>query len=226
MLFVDGAFECEAVTPEQFDRLLESGWRHFGAYFYRYARVWHEAGPFRVLPLRLDLLRFSLSKSQKRVLAKNRDARVVIRDAAISAEKEAMFLQHRRRFRENIPSSLEDFFSAEPATTPCVNQEICVYLDDRLIAVSFLDLGRQATSAVYAMFDLAYARRSLGIFTMLEAIRYSRERGSRYYYPGYAYYEPSFYDYKKNFTGLEYLDWRRGWLPFAPPGCRSEIDHR
>jgi arginine-tRNA-protein transferase len=82
-----------------------------------------------------------------------------------------------------------------------------------LIAVSFLDIGEASTSAVYAMFGLRYSRRSLGIFTMLEAIRYSGELGCRYYFPGYAYEEPSFYDYKKNFTGLEYLDWRRGWLP-------------
>ena len=64
------------------------------------------------------------------------------------------------------------------------------------------------------MFHLSHAKRSLGIFTMLEAIRYSRDLGCRYYYPGYAYEEPSFYDYKKNFTGLEALDWRRGWRPW------------
>ena len=71
-----------------------------------------------------------------------------------------------------------------------------------------LDVGQTATSAVYAMFDPAHSRRSLGIFTMLEAIRYSRERGRRHYYPGYACVEPSVYDYKKNFAGLEHYDWR------------------
>jgi hypothetical protein len=24
------------------------------------------------------------------------------------------------------------------------------------------------------------------------------------------------YDYKKNFTGLEYLDWEAGWKPYKP----------
>ena len=228
MLYFDSAFECEVTAPEQMDRLWEQGWRHFGTYFFRYPVAVHDDGIFRVMPLRLDLQRFVLSRSQKRVLAKNRDDRVLIRDASITAEKEALFYHHRRRFREHIPDSLHDFFSAEPATVPCRNREIGVYLDGRLIAVSFLDIGKRSTSAVYAMFELAESRRSLGIFTMLEAIRYSQELGCRYYYPGYAYHEPSFYDYKKNFTGLEALDWRRGWMPLRrlPPGLRASAPDR
>jgi leucyl-tRNA---protein transferase len=55
---------------------------------------------------------------------------------------------------------------------------------------------------------------------MLHSIQFSRERGRRYYYPGYAYYEPFAYDYKKRLTGLEYLDWDAGWKPYvnAAPG--------
>jgi leucyl-tRNA---protein transferase len=165
--------------------------------------------------LRLDLQRFYPSRSQKRVAAKNRDVQIIIRDSSITPEKEELFVQHRQRFKENVPTSLYDFFSERPASVPCPNREICVYREEALIAVSFLDIGKQSTSAVYAMFDLRESRRSLGIFTMLEAIRYSRELQCRYYYPGYAYREPSFYDYKKNFTGLDYLDWQRGWLPLS-----------
>ena len=84
------------------------------------------------------------------------------------------------------------------------------------MAVTFLDLGENATSAVYAIFDPAEAKRSLGILMMLHSIRLSRERGYRYYYPGYAYREPFNYDYKKRFAGLEYLDWEFGWKPYRP----------
>jgi arginine-tRNA-protein transferase len=50
---------------------------------------------------------------------------------------------------------------------------------------------------------------------MLQSIQLSRERAYRYYYPGYAYREPFAYDYKKRFTGLEYLDWEGGWKPYS-----------
>jgi arginine-tRNA-protein transferase len=163
------------------------------------------------LPLRIDIERFALTRSQKRVLAKNRDANVVLRPSALDAAKEELFRRHSIRFRENVPASLEEFISPLPASMPCLNFELCIYLDERLAGATFLDVGEHATSAVYAIFDPAEAKRSLGILMMLYSIRFSREQGYRYYYPGYAYREPFSYDYKKNFTGLEFLDWNAGW---------------
>ena len=75
--------------------------------------------------------------------------------------------------------------------------------------MDFLDIGLAATSAGYAAFEPAERKRSL---TMLCAIEHSRKLGARYDYPGYAYREPSFYDYKKKFSGVEFLDWESGWI--------------
>jgi arginine-tRNA-protein transferase len=58
---------------------------------------------------------------------------------------------------------------------------------------------------------------------MLEAIRYSRELNCRYYYPGYAYSGNSIYDYKKNFSGLEYLDWENGWRAYQRENDEERI---
>jgi leucyl-tRNA---protein transferase len=215
MSFIDEYFERAWASPEQMDLLWALGWRHFGNYFFRYSAS-HTPGGFRkVMPLRVDLSKFAPSRSQKRALARNRDLRVIIRDTFIDEIKEGLFYRHRERFKENVPDSIYDFLSEEPAVEPCCNQEICVYDGDRLLATSFLDIGGQSTSAVYAMFEPSESKRSLGIFTMLEAIRYSRELGYKYYYPGYAYREPSIYDYKKNFAGSEYYDWKKGWRPFV-----------
>ena len=125
-----------------------------------------------------------------------------------------MFERHRQRFDYNVPDSLYTFLSHQPARMPCRNQELCVYDSARLLAASFLDLGTTATSAVYAMFEPDEHKRSLGIFTMLKAIEHSQALGCAHYYPGYAYREPSHYDYKKNFAALEYLEWGVGWLPY------------
>src|SRR5918999_3553413 len=209
-------FACLKVSPAQMDFLWAEGWRHFGIYFFRYQTSFHGEKKFTVMPLRIDLERFSLTRSQKRVLAKNRDARIVMRPAAVDIGKHDLFEKHRVRFKENIPTSLDDIVSPMPASVPCPSLEICVYLGERLVGVTFLDLGENATSAVYAIFDPAEAKRSLGILMMLHSIRLSRERGYRYYYPGYAYREPFSYDYKKRFAGLEYLDWESGWKAYSP----------
>lgn len=208
-------FAAFEVPPEEMDLIWAEGWRHFGWLFFRYRTARHGAKQYSVIPLRVDLERFKLSRSQKAVLARNRDVRVVIRPSFVDKTKERLFARHATRFTEDVPTSLDHFLSPAPSTVPCRNREVAVYVDDRLVAVTFLDVGRTSTSAVYAVFEPEERRRSLGVFMMLESIRYSIDRGCRYYYQGYAYREPFTYDYKKRFSGLEYLDWEEGWRPYA-----------
>lgn len=205
------SFLCLEATPAEMDRYWAEGWRHFGIYFFRYRTALHDGQQFHVLPLRIDLERFTLTRSQKRVLRKNRDLKLLLQPPAINEVKEDLFRKHSARFRENVPHSLDEFLSPEPASAPCLNLELCIYAGSRLVGVTYLDIGDRASSAVYAIFDPADARRSPGILMMLYSIHFSRRQGQRYYYPGYAYREPFSYDYKKNFYGLEYLDWKTGW---------------
>ena len=211
----DESFLCLNAEPAEMDQFWSEGWRHCGIIFVRYGSAFHGGKLFSVLPLRVDIARFVLTRSQKRVLAKNRNAKIVIRPSFVYDEKEALFEKHRLRFDENTPTSLSNFLSEFPDSVPCANVEICIYLDAKLCGVTFLDLGERATSGVYAMFDPAVPKRSLGILMMLHSIRFSQKRGCRYYYPGYAYREPFAYDYKKRFKGLEYLDWDVGWKPYV-----------
>jgi arginine-tRNA-protein transferase len=211
----DQSFLCLDVSATQMDRLWAEGWRHFGIRFFRYRTAFHGGKQFSVMPLRVDVGRFMPTRSQKRVLAKNRDAGIEFRAASVDETKEALFRIHVLRFQENAPSSLNDFLSPFPDSVPCPALELCIYLDKRLIGVTYLDIGQSATSAVYAMFDPAESKRSVGVLMMLQSIHFSRRRGCRYYYPGYAYREPCAYDYKKKFLGLEYLDWAAGWKPYA-----------
>ena len=206
---LDEYFFAREVTPEQMDDWWKHGWRHFGMFFFRYARLAKSNGHYHVRPLRLKLTNFSLSTSQKRVLKKNQDLRLEIREASIDAAKEALFERHKTRFADNVPDSIYDFFTPHPALIPCPTKEICLWQEERLLAASFLDIGAQATSSVYSIYEPTETNRSLGIYLILLSIAYSRELGMQYYYPGYAYQEASHYDYKKRFSGLEQFDWQR-----------------
>lgn len=208
------AFECDSVPPEMMDRLWAAGWRHFGIRFFRYSTDFIEDRPVTITPLRLDLEKFTPTQSQRRVLRRNADTRCEFIPASLSPEARAMFHAHKMRFKDNIPDDLSEFISHSPGTIPCPCFECRIWVGDDLAAISFLDLGLTASSAVYGVFDPAHSRRSLGTYTMLSEIEHSRAAGHRYYYPGYATLEPSPYDYKKQFTGMEYLDWRlNAWLP-------------
>jgi arginyl-tRNA--protein-N-Asp/Glu arginylyltransferase len=208
---INDAFMMERVPAELMDRLWAAGWRHFGALFFRYGTQEDEAGGVDVIwPLRIDLERFEFSKSQRRVLRRNADVEVVFQPAQRSEEAEALFERHKGRFTRNVPEGLGSFLSAEPAVVPCECVECRVTLGGALVALSFLDVGVEASSSVYGVFEPELGRRSLGVLTMLKEIEHSRVRGCRWYYPGYATQGSSAYDYKKQFGALEFLDWESG----------------
>lgn len=213
-LFINEEFYAAEVSPPQLDALLASGWRHFGTFFFRYNIGVYQSELRRVFPLRINLANFSSSKSQRKIVRKNQDLQIVIRPVEITEEKETLFAEHKQRFEDNIPDSLYDFLDFDAAFVPCKALEICVYENEKLLAVSFFDVGANSISSVYAIFEPSAATRSLGIFTMLLEIEYALKNAKEFYYQGYVYEGNSFYDYKKRFDGLEKYDWRENWESF------------
>lgn len=209
-------FLCWGADGGRMDALWAEGWRHFGPIFFRYRRWRHAGRSLTITPLRMEPGRFRPSRGQRRVVARNRELRVEVRPTALDEEMFEMFEAHRRRFRTDVPDSLHDFLSPHaPSEVPCRNETLRVYSGGRLVAAHFLDVGQTATSSVYSMFDPSESRRSLGVYTILLAVERSRRLGCRHYYPGYACREPSPYDYKKRFDGLEEYDWRGRWVPLV-----------
>lgn len=214
-MHVSQSCELYRATPAMMDAFWADGWRHFGERFFRDMFSVVDNRLRLVLPLRIDVTACVLSDSQRRVLRKNSDVQVVTGDAYIDDEKRLLFERHRQRFRDNVPDSLRDFLSPVPSLVPCVTRECCVYEQGRLTAVSFFDEGACACSSVYAIFDPDTARRSPGIFTLLQEIRYTQETGRRYLYLGYGHRENSHYDYKKQFAATEFYNWQGEWLPLG-----------
>jgi leucyl-tRNA---protein transferase len=209
-----GDFRVEwTATPRRMDELWAAGWRHFGPFFFR--RYFMEYGEriLAVQPLRVVLGQFRPSKSQRRVLRRNSDLTTRIRPTILDRDLREVFAAHVQRFTFNVPPSLESFLGDRPDTIPCANMTVAVLAGERLVAASFLDLGKEAVSSVYAVFQPDESWRSLGIYTMLKEMEYARECGCSFYYPGYACHEPSPYDYKKRFAGLEWYDWEGAWRP-------------
>lgn len=212
---LNDAFICDSVPPEVMDQVWAAGWRHFGRYFFRYStQPAPEGGLQTITPLRIDLAACTFTKSQRRVLNKNTDLRSEISPAAIDSDLRALFQRHKQRFTHNIPDTLETFLGPDPSHGPCECRMIRVFDGPRLIAASFFDVGQQAASSIYGLFEPECSKRSLGIYTLLLEIQHCQQSGLRWLYPGYATREPSVYDYKKQFRGMEYLEWSSGeWVP-------------
>lgn len=209
--YINEEFYADAVRPEQLDVLLALGWRHFGTHFFRYNLGVFRENIQQVLPLRIRLSEFSPSKNQRRVLRINDDLTVTVAPILITGPDHELFDLHKKRFDHGVPETIYNFLSRDPANSPCEANEIRVTRSDELMAVSYLDIGEQTTSGIYAMFDPTMSARSLGIFTLLKEIEYSIEHGKEFYYLGYCYEGESFYDYKKRFRGTEVFDWNGDW---------------
>jgi arginine-tRNA-protein transferase len=212
---INEEFYADSVTPERIDMLLADGWRHFGDHFFRYNVGLYLNDIRRVLPLRVRLADLELSKSQRRVLRKNRDLDAKIQPIAINDETHQLFQRHKQRFKSGIPNTIHDFLSLDAANGPTQGFEIDVRSGDKLIAASFFDVGKTSISSVYGIFEPTEKSRSLGIFTLLKEIEFAIESGKQFFYPGYAYEGESFYDYKKRFAGTEVFDWKGNWEKFV-----------
>ena len=211
---INEEFYADKLLPEQMDSLWAKGWRHFGSHFFRY-NVGFLIDDLRfVLPLRIRLSTFSFSKNQRRVLRRNQDLDVTLGPLGVDEAAEALFDRHKTRFNHGIPESIYNFISQDPADSPCETKELRVTKDGELLATSYFDVGSNSASGIYGMFEPTITDRSLGIFTMLKEIEYSIETGREFYYQGYAYQGPSFYDYKKRFRATEAFDWRYDWIPY------------
>lgn len=211
--FIKEHFYVDYVSAESFDHLMAFGYRRARNIFYRYTIADYLVERAIIVPLRIELSKYFLSDSQKKTWRKNQDLQYTFKPLEITYEIEELFHQHTQRFKENVPEAIEVFVSNY--SNPCETLQCEVRDKDKLVAVSFLDIGKNSISSIYAMFDLEYSKRRLGIYTMLLEIQYAIETGKKYYYPGYAYDISSFYDYKKTFYGMEYLDWsKKEWLPF------------
>jgi leucyl-tRNA---protein transferase len=213
---VQDVFFADKVTLKQWGNMLAEGWRHNGMMFFRTSHDVDDNNKLcYILPLRYRLKGFTLSKSLKKIFNQNQDLQHVIRPTIIDDEKHELFFNHIEKFAFRKPVALWDFVSPEPQKTPFKTWELCVYDNDRLVACSFLDITPDAISSTYAMYDLSETKRSLGIYTMILEINYALSKSKKFYYPGYVYDTPSFYDYKKRFNNKEFFDWQsRQWLPF------------
>lgn len=208
---VDEQFYAERATAREMDTLWAHGWRHFGPMFVRYS-VSPENDEWQVVqPLRIVLDRSPVAKRHRRLLKRNTDLTVSIAAPAIGPERHALFHRHKQRFTRNVPDSLDDFLGPAPGTCPSEMVEISAHVEGRLVAACYLDIGSEGASSVYGCFCPTESRRGLGITTMLWEMDYARSRGCRYYYPGYAFHQPSGLDYKKQFPGTQWFDWNGNW---------------
>lgn len=210
----ENTFVAWSVPQPAMDELWAGAWWFLGTTFFRQAILPWNGRMEPLLHLRVRLEQFAPSKSQSRVLRRNRDLSLHLRPARIGDEQRGLFHRHKVRFVDGVPEQLDDFLGPAPEAHPVPILEFALYDRERLVAASYLALGATAVASLYGIFDPEFSDRSLGTFTLLLELEYARRQGYELYYPGYTLENPSPMDYKKRLHGLEFYEWNQSWLPF------------
>lgn len=171
--------------PDFMDLLLDKGFRHFGADFFRPECP----GCTLCEGIRVPLATFAPSRSQKRCFSANQDLKWEIGPVVIDEERLSLL----NRFQASRSLTHEwdlHWYSAEQYRSSfswdsSVTHELT--LRDAagvLLGVGILDFAEKSLSGIYNYHDPRAAHRGLGTFLILAEIEEARRRGMEFYYLG------------------------------------------
>lgn len=208
------------LDPDDCDRLLDSGWRHFGQQYFRNDCP----GCSLCLPLRIPVMHLSLSHSQRRLVRKSAHIQsrfFAPRDFIEQYFFEALEIHNafsRTRYGQGplAPETFHASFVSSPA--PLLVHGLFLP-DNRLIGCGWLDAGRRNLSSIYFSWDPACAASSPGTLSMLREALFARESGREYYHLGYWIRGHSSMGYKAALRPGEILDFASNrWSPLQADG--------
>lgn len=187
---------------EELDQILQSGWRKFGAYYFRpYCPACR-----RCVPLRVLTGEFRPTKSQRRVMRKCADITVKFGPLEFNDRIFEIYQNH-TRVRFGREAEYDDFVTSF-YTKSCPSMQSEYYLGEKLIALGFLDCASDSLSSAYFIYDTAYSHYRLGTYSVLKEIEYAGSRNLSYYYLGYWIEESISMAYKNRFSPHELYDWQ------------------
>lgn len=200
-VFTSNNLIINTIDDEGIESMLESGFRHFGAYFFRpECRDCKECRPIRI-----PVKDFRFSKSEKRVLTKNAHFTVkFIDDPVPDIIYFILYREHKKRFNESEIGSYENWASSF-FSDQSFNRSMEIWDGDTLIAVTHLDVTGRIISAVYCYWNENYAPFSPGKLSILKGIQMAMDVGAEYYYLGYYIKDNKHMSYKIDYKPNQIL---------------------
>jgi arginyl-tRNA--protein-N-Asp/Glu arginylyltransferase len=215
--------EPETLTPAELDDHLARGWYRIGhGMITTDLLLW--GGELRsTLWTRLDVRGYRFPRSLRKLMARN-DRRFQVRtgELVIDAEREQLYARYLEKVGGDRVESLADVVGGDRGRALFDTREVSVWSEGLLVAFSWYDLGHLSVQSLIGVYDPAFSKHSLGLYTMLLEIRETAAQGRHFHYAGYVLAEPSSMDYKLQVGGLQFFDPRTSRWLLAPPFARTE----
>lgn len=200
-LFVDPQ---EIISTDAYSQLSDLGFRRSGKHIYRPYCSHCQA----CISVRVNGREFIPSKSQKRVINKNKDLTAAAVPAQFTDEYYALYANY-----INVRHSDGDMYPPTPEQFSAFliegGQQGCFYefrdSQGKLVALAVTDYLTQGLSAIYTFFDPEESSRSLGSYAILWQLQEVKRLELEYLYLGYWIRECQKMSYKVAYNPLEML---------------------
>ncbi len=202
-------------TPKLMDKLLSLGYFRSGKSMFHSPVTFIEGVPNSTIRTRLLLEKHKLSKSSRKLLAKNN--RMFTHEVVpLVLDEEILQLYEIYKklcFKGDLSGELNEWLDGSEEKE-IFNTKICkIYHEGVLVAASFIDLGLESMASIMGIYHPHYSKYSMGIYSMLVEVEYAKEMELTYYYPGYILSASPRFEYKKKVGNLDFksfdsLAWR------------------
>ena len=186
--------------------MLEHGWRRFGnMHFVPECKNCNEC-----ITIRINIGKHKFTKSQKRVINKNKNTDVYIQEPSISIDHINLFNKYHSHMHEKKNWKYEvitpdDYYNSYVAGANKYGKEILYFIEDKLVGVALVDILEEGMSAIYCYYDHDYEYLSLGKYSILAQISLAKQMKLPYLYLGYWIKDHYSMGYKENYKPFEIL---------------------
>ena len=193
-------------TTAQCQSLIDHGWRRFGKLFFRPVCQ----GCNECKNMRIVLDEFNFSKSQKRVLSKNKNTKVIVRQPTLTQDHVTLYDRYHTYMKdkkgwENDPISSQDYYHSFVDGHGEFGLEFLFIVDGVLAGIALVDVLEDGLSSIYCYYDHYFSDLSIGTFSILKQIEYAKKMNLEYIYLGYWVKENDSLSYKSKYTPYEIL---------------------
>ena len=192
-------------SSEQYE-MLQRGWRRFGnMHFVPVCKDCNECKTIRI-----DVRKFKFSKSQRRVLSKNKNTTVYLRKPSVTLEHIELFNKYHKYMEDkkgwnSNEIDTNEYYNSYVSGAHEFGKELLYFIDDKLVGVALCDIMKDGLSCVYCYYDHDYEYLSLGQFSILAQFSIAQQSNIPYIFLGYWIKDHFSMGYKEKYKPFDIL---------------------
>lgn len=193
-------------SSEEYQKMLERGWRRFGKMHF----VPECENCTKCISMRIDVKNYKFSRSEKRVLAKNKNTKLYIQAPSLTLDHLKLYdkyhekMSHKKGWK-HTPIEPIEYSRSYCEGKSSYAKEFLYMIDDKLVAVALTDVLPKTLSSIYCFYDHDYEDLSLGKYSILAQIKVAKELNIDYIYLGYWIKDHASMGYKLSYAPFEVM---------------------